>query len=374
MPGLKGAYHRQCLGCHREWSHQTSCEICHEPKTDLGVPADRSTLPSPDEIAARMHPPVRLESTIVRHTSYAAGPVVTFQHAGHARTYGVRCADCHGSESCAGCHDYTAGREVAVVMEHDTCLSCHRQENCGFCHDTAERAPFDHATSIGWPLEPFHASLSCSDCHGPPRHFASPSTACNGCHARARGTSFDHRLIDAGADCIACHAGMTAHQRHGAQRDGCAACHDSQAGGFRLLRGAYPAEFYVAFEPGRYQLCFDCHDAGMLDSPSGAGRTGFRDGDRNLHWLHVNREKGRTCRACHDVHASARPFYIRAVTPLGRADSWLSLDFEPRADGGRCAPGCHRPQTYLRSRGAETVDQRLGHQEIGAPGQPRSSS
>ncbi|MCJ7801965.1 MAG: cytochrome c family protein, partial [Candidatus Marinimicrobia bacterium] len=25
MPSLKGAYHRQCLACHREWSHKDEC-------------------------------------------------------------------------------------------------------------------------------------------------------------------------------------------------------------------------------------------------------------------------------------------------------------------------------------------------------------
>ena len=32
QPGLKGAYHRQCLSCHREWSHDTACEVCHLQK------------------------------------------------------------------------------------------------------------------------------------------------------------------------------------------------------------------------------------------------------------------------------------------------------------------------------------------------------
>ena len=32
QPGLKGAYHRQCMGCHQEWSDDTACEICHASK------------------------------------------------------------------------------------------------------------------------------------------------------------------------------------------------------------------------------------------------------------------------------------------------------------------------------------------------------
>jgi hypothetical protein len=31
--GLKGAYHRQCMNCHREWSHDTECSVCHAKNT-----------------------------------------------------------------------------------------------------------------------------------------------------------------------------------------------------------------------------------------------------------------------------------------------------------------------------------------------------
>lgn len=44
QPGLKGAYHRQCLGCHQDWSHDTQCDICHIKKgqeivTEPSLPA-----------------------------------------------------------------------------------------------------------------------------------------------------------------------------------------------------------------------------------------------------------------------------------------------------------------------------------------------
>ena len=31
-PDLKGAYHRQCIDCHRTWSHEVECLSCHPPK------------------------------------------------------------------------------------------------------------------------------------------------------------------------------------------------------------------------------------------------------------------------------------------------------------------------------------------------------
>jgi len=33
-PDLKGAYHRQCMNCHREWEHTVDCISCHELRED----------------------------------------------------------------------------------------------------------------------------------------------------------------------------------------------------------------------------------------------------------------------------------------------------------------------------------------------------
>ena len=76
--------------------------------------------------------------------------------------------------------------------------------------------------------------------------------------------------------------------------------------------------------------------------------TGFRDGDQNLHFLHVNRtEKGRTCRACHEAHSSTVPKHLRETVPFG--DWQMPVGYTQTADGGRCAPGCHLPKTYSRA-------------------------
>lgn len=75
--------------------------------------------------------------------------------------------------------------------------------------------------------------------------------------------------------------------------------------------------------------------------------TGFRDGDRNLHYLHVNRQKkGRSCRACHDMHASTQPFQLRERVKFGR---WLMpLNFKKTETGGSCSTGCHKLRVYDR--------------------------
>jgi hypothetical protein len=75
--------------------------------------------------------------------------------------------------------------------------------------------------------------------------------------------------------------------------------------------------------------------------------TGFRDGDRNLHFLHVNKEKrGRTCRACHELHAAENSVQIRQEVSYGK---WLMpINFTKEETGGSCHPGCHRIKAYDR--------------------------
>ena len=78
----------------------------------------------------------------------------------------------------------------------------------------------------------------------------------------------------------------------------------------------------------------------------GFGGDPFRNGERNLHFLHVNREKGRSCRACHDEHASNQPKHIRESVPFGR---WtMHTQYTKTETGGGCTTGCHRPYSYDR--------------------------
>jgi predicted CXXCH cytochrome family protein len=146
---------------------------------------------------------------------------------------------------------------------------------------------------------------------------------------------------------------------HGPIRDGgCTACHQPHGSAHpRLLLKEYPAEFYAPFAMERYDLCFSCHVSDLVKDKSGRGLTQFRNGDLNLHWLHVNQEKGRTCRACHEVHASQRPFHIRESVPFGSAGWMLAINYTRTEDGGSCLPACHKLRAYDRTTpaGGETA-------------------
>ena len=116
-------------------------------------------------------------------------------------------------------------------------------------------------------------------------------------------------------------------RHHGPIRDGeCSGCHDSHASTrLYLLTAEYPEYFYVPFDTKAYALCFECHIENLAVAEQGIGVSEFRDKERSLHFVHVNKEwRGRTCRACHDVHASARPFHMREAVPFGPGGSGAS--------------------------------------------------
>jgi predicted CXXCH cytochrome family protein len=138
---------------------------------------------------------------------------------------------------------------------------------------------------------------------------------------------------------------------HGPLAQGnCTACHEPHASDhWRLLKDEYPSEFYAPFTEERYHLCFQCHDDALVLAAENRFATGFRDGNRNLHSVHVRREdKGRSCRACHEMHASDLPFQLRESVPFGQWE--LPIQFEQLENGGRCTPGCHAIATYDRGK------------------------
>ena len=133
------------------------------------------------------------------------------------------------------------------------------------------------------------------------------------------------------------------------QKD-CSGCHDPHGSNdFRILRNYYPPTFYKPFDITNYGLCFSCHEKTVALNSKTTKLTNFRNGSENLHFLHVNKPiKGRTCRACHETHASNSPRHIREAVPFGAWD--LPLNFEKTESGGSCTPGCHKIKLYDRDK------------------------
>jgi predicted CXXCH cytochrome family protein len=131
----------------------------------------------------------------------------------------------------------------------------------------------------------------------------------------------------------------------------CKACHNPHGSEyFRMLPGPYPTTLYAPYQDGIYGACLKCHEKNLLRFPETSIYTGFRNGKRNLHFVHVaNKQKGRTCRICHEPHAGDYPKLIRKEgADFGQ---WkIPLNFQITATGGSCAPGCHRKFVYDREK------------------------
>ncbi len=237
QPSLKGAYHRQCLGCHRDWSHENACGYCHREQTarpDITYAVDAT------DIILSSHPRIDPARSYVYQTEYHAAPLVSFHHVDHVQSFGLKCVDCHQAGSCARCHDGNGHAQPRdPVNRMSSCRSCHASNECNFCHDQQSRPAFDHARVTGWDLQPRHADVSCVACHGRVEAFLTPSSNCRACHGGLSAESFDHSIT--GVPLIGSHAKFS-----------CGRCHvDSRADSPATCGGCHAGKSYPAQLPGR---------------------------------------------------------------------------------------------------------------------------
>ena len=128
----------------------------------------------------------------------------------------------------------------------------------------------------------------------------------------------------------------------------CASCHDiSLASKARYVRGAPSGEADGPESAWDRALCSGCHGEGLLAPNAAATATGFADGKRNLHTLHVQAGRGRRCLPCHDPHAARQAKLLRERIPA-RGKAKIAQEFRGEPDGGWCRTGCHAPKRYRR--------------------------
>ena len=230
-PDLKGAYHRQCIDCHSEWSKEVACESCHELNK-----SGKSAFSGKEYKKERIHPVITVPTRLIYKTPKQNGTLVTFFHNEHTNLFGFECKNCHYQESCVKCHDVTkseAKKEISSEQKHKKCASCHDTEvktGCVSCHIKVELAPFNHKVRTGFELKSFHAKLSCSSCHKVKSEFTGLSSSCTSCHAGWNSKTFNHKItglilddVHIEFDCGDCHIGEDF-----SKKPSCENCHDDK--------------------------------------------------------------------------------------------------------------------------------------------------
>lgn len=243
------------------------------------------------------------------------------------------------AEKCVNCHSpHSADHQHNLALEgtQELCFNCHKDKK-----EWVSKVKVKHGG-----LETERKCLACHDPHV--SDFVKllarqPAESCFLCHNKQLEAPEGGKIMNMQE--------YLANNKiaHGPiQNKDCSGCHNTHGSdNYRILRKYFPPVFYAPFDPKNYELCFNCHEKTLVLDAKTTTLTAFRNGDQNLHYVHVNKElKGRTCRACHDAHATNNPKHIRDAVPFG---AWgLPVGFQKSDNGGTCLPGCHQKFEYNR--------------------------
>ncbi len=333
------------------------CTSCHNPHQSPNKAMLKDVMP---KLCFQCHPDSMVKHKVM-HPPVEAGDCSSC-HDNHQSDFPGRLVQ-EGNALCFTCHpdkeDGLKTRKVKHPPVQQSCIQCHNPHGtpnkamltaaipalCANCHPNEASLAKKAITKHG----PMTDAKACMNCHDP--HFAdnakllpSPQMElCLKCHDKQldteRGTITDMKsLLEANKN------------GHGPVREkNCTACHNPHGSDYwRILVKYYPADFYTSYSDGKYALCFSCHDKSAFKDPRTEKATLFRNGKKNLHFVHVNKAaKGRTCRSCHEVHAdSGMPHHIKERVGFGY---WsMPMNYNANKNGGSCLPGCHGAKTYTR--------------------------
>jgi predicted CXXCH cytochrome family protein len=358
----------QCRDCHDVATGMTSV---HKPVKDGKCTSCHSPHQSPNKFNLRA---AGAELCFACHNrSLAGGKVVhgpvavgncASCHAGHQSKYARLLLE-QGNNVCFTCHGDKADAYKGKKFVHQPV-----KESCTGCHNP-------HSSDHKYTLTAEPGEQLCFTCHGDKQKEIAEATVhhkgldtprkCLACH-EPHATDHPKQLVQAPVDlCLTCHdreypqaKGQLANMKtllannrshHGpvAEKD-CSGCHNTHGSkNFRMLREYFPPLFYAEYNPDNYRLCYMCHEKTLASERYTTTLTSFRNGNENLHFVHVNKQtNGRTCRACHDAHATNNERHIRDGVPYGKWN--LPVGFVKTETGGRCLPGCHKSYGYDRKK------------------------
>lgn len=379
--GLSSKVPELCQMCHDSYSKQNihapagsgECMTCHSPHSTKNHSLIKEDITS--NLCFQCHdnpsPPKEIEHKPVRDG---------------------RCESCHDPHQsdnskflksavpdlCYTCHENTQKLQTAENVHPpfaDECATCHKthssvQNNlltekvpdlCYMCHDGV-RESFEASKSVHKVI---NSKKSCAGCHSPHGSaygkflYAEGKELCLRCHNRTIRT--ENGLIPNIKGML-----KETNTIHPVIEDGCVVCHMPHAADYpKLLNAAFPQETYVKAEVSTFELCFGCHDSGLLTEEKSEISTNFRDGDRNLHFVHINGHKARNCNVCHNVHGSPNEHLITQRTTFGNWEMPLRVGFNP--DGGSCNTGCHAEKHYNRVKAGLIVENIVVEEKIDDP-------
>lgn len=386
-----------------------ACATCHKPDTGGHVyPLVRDK----GEICSSCHD--TRWHTPVQHAAMTDNACLAC-HDPHAATTNDLLRATSVRATCSECHPRSEGLVVHAPYADDRCELCHNSHgsdrrgllrtssvaaNCAECHPGTTRKT-EQSTHSHAKVE--HSCLSCHSPHTAPDKglLVAPSRdLCVSCHAdvgtQVAGATVSHDAVLKGEQCVRCHdphgtdrVGMlrdeqgavclSCHDTKQTAADGrtipamgelvnpqglhggdehnirghreCTGCHSVHGGNHtRLLRAVNEKVPLGAYEARNYALCFSCHDPALASS---AAATQFRDGDRNLHEVHLkpSDNKSRGCATCHSVHAVGEPRLIAKAVNFEGSGWAMPMNFKLTPDGGSCGSGCHEPLEYSRKPG-----------------------
>ncbi len=370
-----------CTYCHEfdvdampvvhEPTRNGECLGCHNPHggRDQSITRDGSI----ELLCNRCHESVTMQQAFL-HTPVNDGYCVSC-HSPHASRY-PKLLDAYGPDLCIMCHDEFGQQLGQVKFVHkamdERCIRCHDAHGSMFplsltapvpalcldCHESLN----DQLVSEAFAHSPTTEGSSCMTCHTPHGgDLASlmrdlPARICVQCHNEAIVTE-DDRIIGAMNEVLSADL-----FKHGQINEGeCSGCHNPHGGERQLLlTGSFPVGLYAPFDLDSFELCFQCHEKALAtdanvsigeDSP-----TQFRNGELNLHYLHVSSGVGRSCNICHETHTGENEKLVRTAVPYQKWEAPLDLTLTDT--GGRCVTGCHLPFSYDRVSPVAYVKQR----------------
>ena len=266
----------------------------------------------------------------------------------------TKCSECHNNldksikhapaldEGCINCHQQDSSKHPNTNHKNNFSLVSKKPDLCLTCHDEIGKS----ISTLPVVHKAVRIDNSCTNCHSP--HSSNEAKLlkvkekelCLGCHNKSI-SSVDRNIANIKQTL------QNSKTIHTPVEEGCTVCHNPHASSSKnLLNKNFPETQYANVSKETFAYCFSCHDKSMLEDISTTTTTNFRNGNKNLHNVHVNGKKGRNCNICHNVHGSNNEHLINTKVSFGNWE--MKLNYIPQTNGGSCLPACHKELKYDR--------------------------